>query len=385
MLGKIGLWSIASLLVLALAGCGERSEPAAPPPPTVATMHVNFNPVALTTELPGRLEPWRVAQVRARVGGIVQRRLFTEGSVVEAGQPLFQIEAAEYQAAYDSATAAVASAEVALRRARSQLQRFKSLVKTSALSQQAYDDAMFAEQQAVADLEAARAAARSAQIDLDHTLVRAPLTGRIGRSLVTEGALVGDGEVTHLATIHQLEPIYVNFMQSANEVLAIRRSMLVAKQAEAEPSSRPIEVRLVLDDGSEYPHAGELLFSDITVDPSSGQILLRAQIPNPDQLLLPGMYVRARVEQQPQRAALIPQQAATRNDHSSTVLVVADDGLVEARSVTINGSKNNHWVVVDGLREGEEIIVEGAQKARPGGTVETVPWQQQVIATRTTH
>lgn len=380
MLGKISLLGIVSSLAILLSACDSGSEQAAsPPPPKVATMQVHYGPVMITTELPGRLEPWRVSQVRARVAGIIQQRLFTEGSEVERGQPLFQIEPTEYQAAYDSAKAAVARAEVAVKQAESQVQRYAPLVKSSALSQQAYDDANFARQQAVADLAASQAALRAAKIDLDHTLVRAPLSGRIGRSLVTEGALVGQDEVTHLATIHQLNPIYVNFMQSSSDALAIRKAMLNGGQQAREDV--PLEVRLVLDDGQEYPYAGELLFSDITVDPSSGQILLRAQIPNPDQLLLPGMYVRARIEQQQQQAALIPQQAAMRNENGSTVLVVDDEGRIAVRPVTISGAKDNQWIVVAGLEDGEQVVVEGLMKAPPGTLVETTPWVPHLYAT----
>lgn len=379
MLGKISLLGIVSSLAILLSACDSGSEQAAaPPPPKVATMQVHYGPVMITTELPGRLEPWRVSQVRARVAGIIQQRLFTEGSEVERGQPLFQIEPTEYQAAYDSAKAAVARAEVALKQAESQVQRYAPLVKSSALSQQAYDDANFARQQAAADLAASQAALRAAKIDLDHTLVRAPLSGRIGRSLVTEGALVGQDEVTHLATIHQLNPIYVNFMQSSSDALAIRKAMLNGDQQAREDV--PLEVRLVLDDGQEYPYAGELLFSDITVDPSSGQILLRAQIPNPDQLLLPGMYVRARIEQQQQQAALIPQQAAIRNENGSTVLVVDDEGRIAVRPVTISGAKDNQWIVVAGLEDGEQVVVEGLMKAPPGTLVETTPWVPHLYA-----
>lgn len=384
MLGTRHLLVFTLPLFLALAACQSESDPtsaSSAPPLQVATVHVNFDDVPVVNELPGRLEPWRVAQVRARVGGIVEERLFTEGSEVTAGQPLFQIEPQEYQATYDNAQAAVARAKATLQQTSAQLQRFSELVKTNALSQQTYDDAVFAHQQAEADLAAAQAAARSAKIDLDHTLVRAPLSGRIGRALVTEGALVGKGEVTHLATIQQLDPMYVNFMQSANDVLAIRQTMLHAASARQASSAdiEPMAVRLVMHDGSEYPHSGELLFSDISVDPGSGQIMLRALVPNPDQLLLPGLYVRARITQQQQRAALIPQQAAVRSEQGSTVLVVNEENRIEARAVTISGVQDHHWVVVDGLQEGEQIIVEGLQKAAPGTLVKTVPWSKELI------
>lgn len=384
MLGTRHLLVFTLPLFLALAACQSESDPtpaSSAPPLQVETVHVHFDDVPVVNELPGRLEPWRVAQVRARVGGIVEERLFTEGSEVTAGQPLFQIEPQEYQAAYDNAQAAVARAKATMQQTKAQLQRFSELVKTNALSQQAYDDAVFAHQQAEADLAAAQAAARSAKIDLDHTLVRAPLSGRIGRALVTEGALVGKGEVTHLATIQQLDPMYVNFMQSANDVLAIRQTMLHAASARQTSSEDigPMAVRLVMHDGSEYPHSGELLFSDISVDPGSGQIMLRAVVPNPDQLLLPGLYVRARITQQQQRAALIPQQAAIRSEQGSTVLVVNEENRIEVRTVTISGALDHHWIVVDGLQEGEQIIVEGLQKAAPGTLVTAVPWSKELI------
>lgn len=365
---------------LILVGCSRNSDPGpdAPPPPRVATMQVSLEEVTRIRELPGRLEPWRVAQVRARVEGVVEQRLFEEGSQVEAGQPLFQIEADQYQAAYDHAAAAVLRSQALLEQSAAQLQRYSELVKTRALSQQAYDDARFAHQQAQADHEAARATERSARLDLERTLVRAPVAGRIGRSLVTEGALVGRGEVTHLATIHQLDPIYVNFTQSANELLSLQRSLASgADRAERGEDAPRLEVRLVLDGGEEHPYPGELLFSEVSVDPGSGQITLRALVPNPDQLLLPGLYVRARLAQQQQRAMLIPQQATVRTGQSNTVLVVDDEGRVQRREVTIDGEYDHHWIVTGGLQEGEHIVVEGLQKAAPGGLVTAVPWQQR--------
>lgn len=365
----------AALLGLMLAACGGgESKPAsaqaggAPPPPEVAVVTVAPKTEPLVIELPGRVEASRVAQVRARVNGIVQKRLFQEGSDVKAGQPLFQIDPAPYQAAVDSAKAAQAKAEANLLQAREQATRFKPLADARAISAQDYTNALAAQAQAEADVAAARAALRSAHLNLGYASVTAPISGRIGRALVTEGALVSAAEATQLALIQQIDPVYVNSTQAVADVARLR------KAASAAPPDRSA-VRIVLDDGSELPQRGRLLFTDLSVDPTSAQVTLRIEVANPHALLLPGMYVRARLVQgQIAGATLVPQQAVTRGPQGDSVLVVGEGGMAEPRTVTIAGVSGSDWVVTSGLKAGEQVIVEGFQKMRPGAPVKPVPW-----------
>lgn len=366
----------AALLGLMLAACGGgESKPApaqgggaAPPPPEVAVVTVAPKTEPLVIELPGRVEASRVAQVRARVNGIVQKRLFKEGSDVKAGQPLFQIDPAPYQAAVDSAKAAQAKAEANLLQAREQATRFKPLADARAISAQDYTNALAAQAQAEADVAAARAALRSAHLNLGYASVTAPISGRIGRALVTEGALVSAAEATQLALIQQIDPVYVNSTQAVADVARLR------KAASAAPPDRSA-VRIVLDDGSELPQRGRLLFTDLSVDPTSAQVTLRIEVANPHALLLPGMYVRARLVQgQIAGATLVPQQAVTRGPQGDSVLVVGQGGMAEPHTVTIAGVSGSDWVVTSGLKAGEQVIVEGFQKMRPGAPVKPVPW-----------
>ena len=364
----------AGLLALLLAACGGEHKPAAgsgggaPPPPEVAVITVAPKTTPLVTELPGRVEASRVAQVRARVNGIVQKRLFREGSEVKAGQVLFQIDAAPYQAAVDSAKATLAKAQANLTQAREQATRFKPLADARAISTQDYINAQAAQAQAEADIAAANAALRSAQLNLGYASVTAPISGRIGRALVTEGALVSAAEATQLALIQQIDPVYINSTQAVAEVARLR------KAASAAPMDLST-VRVVLEDGSELPQRGRLLFSDLSVDPTSGQVILRTEIANPQAQLLPGMYVRSRLVQgRIADALLVPQQAVTRGPSGDTVLVVGAGGLAATRSVKIGGASGSDWIVLEGLKEGEQVIVEGFQKMRPGAPVKPVPW-----------
>ena len=321
-----------------LASCGQSgSAPSAPgggggggamPPPEVGVVTVAPGDVGLVTELPGRLEASRVAQVRARAAGIVQQRLFREGSDVRAGQPLFAIDPAPYQAAQASAQATLARAQANLGQAAALAERYKPLVEANAISKQDYANAVAAQKQAEADVAASRAAVQTAQINLGYASVTAPISGRIGRALVTEGALVGQGEATPLAMIQQINPMYVNFTQSASEVLNLRRALEQGRLKRAAGAEGAL-VHVVLEDGSEYANPGRLLFSDLSVDPTSGQITLRAEVPNPDGALLPGLYVRVRLEQaKAGNAVLLPQQAVTRSAQGDTVMVVDADGKV---------------------------------------------------------
>ena len=365
----------ASLLALLLAACGGGGDPkpgagggGAPPPPEVAVVTVQPQTTPLVTELPGRVEASRVAQVRARVNGIVQKRLFREGSEVKAGQLLFQIDPAPYQAAVDSAKATLAKAQANLTQTRELATRYKPLADARAISSQEYVNAQAAQAQAEADIAAAQAALRSAQLNLGYASVTAPISGRIGRALVTEGALVSATEATQMALIQQIDPVYVNATQAVAEVARLRK----AATAMATDLSA---VRVVLEDGSELPQRGRLLFSDLSVDPTSGQVTLRTEIANPQALLLPGMYVRTRLVQgQIAGAMLVPQQAVTRGPQGDSVIVVGEGGMATPRSIKISGASGSNWVVLDGLKAGEQVIVEGFQKMRPGAPVKPVPW-----------
>jgi membrane fusion protein (multidrug efflux system) len=364
-------------LCAALAACGQGSAPpagGAPPPDEVGVVTVAPGVLGLVTELPGRLEASRVAQVRARAAGILQKRLFTEGSQVKVGQALFEIDAAPYQAAFDSARANVAKAEANLMQAGALADRYKPLAEARAISQQEYVSAQAAQKQAQADVAVATAAAQTARLNLGYASVTAPIAGRIGRELATVGALVGQGEATPLALIQQTDPMYVNFTQSAAEVMALRRA-LEAGQLQRAPGELAARVRLLLEDGSEYPRAGRLLFSDLTVDASTGQITLRAEVPNPGGVLLPGLYVRVRLEQaQAGSAITLPQQAVTRSAQGDSVLVVGTDGKVAPRPVKIGGQQGGKWVILDGLKQGEQVMVDGFQKLRGDAPVKPVPW-----------
>ncbi|KQP21804.1 RND transporter [Pseudorhodoferax sp. Leaf267] len=376
--------AILALAVL-LAACGkgdDKKGAAAPagggmPPPEVGVVVATPGDIGLVTELPGRLEASRVAEVRARAAGILQRRLFKEGSDVKAGQPLFAIDAAPYQATYQSSQAQLIRAQANLTRTSDVAKRYAPLVAANAISKQDYDDAVAAKAQAEADVAVAKAAVQTAKISLDYAAVTAPISGRIGRALVTEGALVGQGEPTPLAVVQQINPLYVNFTQSASEALRLRRAMEAGTLKRGTDGAAA--VRIVLEDGSEYAQAGRLLFTDLTVDQATGQITLRAEVPNPKGDLLPGLYVRVRVEQaQATNAISIPQQAVTRTDAGDTLTVVGADGKLAKRTVKIQAGQNNRWIVTEGLKAGEQVMVDGFQKLQmlpPGTPVKAVPWQ----------
>jgi membrane fusion protein (multidrug efflux system) len=376
-LARSAVLSTAMLVV----ACGQQSAPSpggpggGMPPAEVGVVTVAPRSVGLTTELPGRLEASRVAQVRARAAGILQKRLFKEGSDVRAGQALFEIDASPYQASYASAQAALARAQANLTQAAAQAERYKPLLDANAISKQDYINAVAAQKQAEADVASGKAASQIAQINLGYASVTSPISGRIGRALVTEGALVGQGEATQLAVVQQINPMYVNFTQSTTEVLQLRRALESGKFKRASGSDAA-SVRVVLEDGSEYPQTGKLLFSDLTVDPSSGQITLRAEVPNASGILLPGMYVRVRLEQAEANDAItLPQQAVTRGSTGDSVLVVGADGKVTPRPVKIGSAQGGQWVVLEGLKPGEQVMVDGFQKLRGAAPVKAVPWQ----------
>ncbi len=377
------LWVGGLFTVVLLAGCGQGNKDAvavAPPLAQVGVVTVALGDVGLMTELPGRLEASRVAQVRARAAGILQKRLFNEGSDVKAGEALFTIDSAPYAAAYASAQASLARAQANLEQATSLAQRYQPLVKANAVSKQEFANAEAAQKQAEADVAVGKAAVQTAKITLDYASVTAPISGRIGRALVTEGALVGQGEFTQLAVIQQINPMYINFTQSAAEVLKLRKA-LEAGQLKRASGDEAVKVRLVLEDGSAYAQAGRLLFSDLSVDQATGQITLRAEVPNPKGLLLPGLYVRVRLEQaQASNAMLLPQQAVTRSAQGDTVMVVAGDGKVAPRKIKVGESQGNRWVILDGLQAGEQVMVDGFQKLRGPAPVKPVPWTDSAAA-----
>src|SRR4051812_17142870 len=380
-LSQVPAWSFLSPLVLALAlaacGQGNGGAPQAAgggmPPPEVGVVTVALGDVGVVTELPGRLEASRVAQVRARTPGIVQQRLFREGTDVKAGQPLFRIDPSTLQAGEASAKAALARAQANLGQARTLAERYKPLVEANAISKQDYANAVAAQKAAEADVAASEATVRTAQISLTYANVTAPISGRIGRALVTEGALVGQGEATPLAMVQQINPLYVNITQSSSEILGLRRALEQGKVKRSGPQGS--QVKVLLEDGSEYPQPARLLFADLSVDPTSGQVTLRAELPNPNALLLPGMYVRVVLEQgQASNAILLPQQAVTRSQQGDSVMVVAADGKVAPRPIKVGSAQNGQWVVLDGLKAGEQVMVDGFQKLRPGAPVKPVPW-----------
>lgn len=379
---RVAAVSAVTAALLALTACGKSDAPAghggAAPPPEVGVVVATPTNIGLVTELPGRLEASRVSQVRARAAGILQERMFKEGSDVKAGQLLFRIDPAPYAAAARSAEASLARAEANAAQAKALAERYKPLVAANAVSKQEYDNAVAAQKTAEADVGVSRAALTTAKINLGYAAVTAPISGRIGRALVTEGALVGQGDATELAVIQQINPIYVNFTQSATDVLRLRRQM-EAGQFKRASGPNAASVRVVLEDGSEYPLEGRLLFSDLTVDSTTGQVTLRAEVPNPNGNLLPGLYVRVRLEQaQAANAITVPQQAVTRTQQGDTVTVVGEDGKLSKRNVKISAAQDNQWVVLDGLKSGEQVMVDGFQKLQmmpPGTPVKAVPWK----------
>lgn len=356
-------------LALLLTACGAKQAAAPSPnaPTQVGVLVLHTEPVSLTTELSGRTSASLISEVRPQVNGVIKARLFQEGSNVRAGQPLYQIDPATYRASLDSANAALAQAQANAASARLKANRYKELVAINAVSKQENDDAQAAAQAAVANVQAQRAAVQQAQISLGYTQVRAPISGRIGRSAVTPGALVSANQAAALATIQNLDQIYVDVTQSASDLLRLRRAMSTGELGAAASA----QVRLVLEDGSTYPLAGTLAFSDVTVDQGTGSVILRAIFPNPDRVLLPGLYVRAQVQQGVAASAiLVPQAAVSRAPKgSATVFVVGSDGKAQLRPISVSRTVGDKWLVTDGLKAGERVIVEGLQKIQPGAPV----------------
>ena len=351
-----------------ISGCDDKNKAATgAQPPSVIVHIVKTAPFAVTTELPGRTSAFRIAEVRPQVDGIILKRNFTEGSDVQAGASLYQIDPATYQAAYDSAKGNVARAKAAAEIAHLTVKRYQPLVGTQYVSKQEYDQAVATAKQADADLLSAQAAVETARINLAYTRVTSPITGIIGKSSVTEGALVTNGQADALATVQQLDPIYVDLTQSSNDFLQLKQAIEKGSLTKDSASS----VKIVMDNGDIYPQVGKLEFTDVTVDESTGSVTLRALFPNPDHQLLPGMFVRARVDQgvRPD-AILIPQQSVTRTPRGDAlVMVVNAQNKVETRTIQASEAVGDRWLVSNGLNPGDKVIVSGIQHIKAGATV----------------
>ena len=351
----------AVLAIVLVAGCGHKGQPPTTPPPRISFVTVRAQAVPITTELPGRVAGYRTADVRPQVNGIILKRLFIEGGEVKAGQQLYQIDPAPYKATYDSAVAADASA-------RALAERYKPLAEASAVSKQDYDNAVASHLQAQAAVETAR-------INLIYTRVLSPITGRIGRSLITEGALVTANQAIALATVQQLDPVYVDVTQPTTMLLRLKREAAAGLLKQNEMGQA--QVRLRLEDGSDYSRTGTLQFSEVTVDEGTGSVTLRAQVPNPEELLLPGMFVREEIQEGVrQGAVLAPQQGISHDAKGEPdALVVGSDNTVERRMLTIDRAVGDQWLVASGLKPGDRVIVEGIQSAKPGVKVEPEEYQ----------
>lgn len=370
--------ALAASVALALSSCGKADEAAQggqpagreAPAPVVGVVTVHPQTVALTVELPGRLESLRTADVRAQVGGIIQKRLFQEGSYVRAGQPLYQIDSSTYEASLESARAQLATAQATLAKADADLARYKPLVAADAISKQEYDAAVTAKRSAEAGVKAAQAAIKSAGISLNRSRITAPISGFIGQSKVSEGTLLNAGDTTVLATIRQTNPMYVNVTQSASDVMKLRQQVAEGKLLAADGA---IAVGIKFDDGTVYPEKGRLLFADPTVDESTGQITLRAAVPNDQNILMPGLYVRVLMDQVAvDNAFVVPQQAVTRGT-KDTVMIVNAQGGMEPREVTVAQQQGANWIVTSGLKDGDKVVVEGISIAGMTGAKKVTP------------
>lgn len=371
---------VAALAAMTLAGCNKGQQPGAAaggpggaqPPAEVGVVRVSPQTVTLSNELPGRTTPFAIAEIRPQVGGIVLQRAFTEGSDVKAGQMLYQIDPATFQNTYDSAKAALASAEANLETVRLKAERYKDLVAIKAVSSQDYDDAVATLKQAEATVASDKASTETARINLAYTRVASPISGRIGKSTVTQGALVTAGQTTALTTVQQLDPIYVDVTQSSADLLQLRRDL---ESGVLKRAGNAAVVGLKLEDGTPYALEGKLAFTDVTVDASTGSVTLRAVFPNPKHELLPGMFVRAQlVRGERDQSIVVPQQAVSRDTKGQAVVNLAhDDGTFEQRVIKTGAAIGDKWLVTSGLQAGDQVIVEGMQRLRPGVTIKPVP------------
>ena len=369
---RVSGFGAVALVALALAGCKEQPQ-MNPGMPQVSVITVQPKPASIVSELPGRVDAVRDAQIRARVTGIVQKIEFEQGGDVKEGQLLFKIDPAPYRAARDQAAAQLKQSQADLYSAKALADRYAPLVKANAVSKQEYDNAVAGYRQAEASVAAAKANLDNASINLGYTDVTSPITGRIGKPLVTEGALDEATSATQMALVQQLDPVYVDFTQSTSDLAKLRKAFASGQMQKAGQDAARVSV--VLEDGSIYEHAGKLLFTGITVDPTTGQVNLRAEVPNPDSILLPGMYVRVRVDEGiDQQALLVPQQALQRTADGLQSLMLVKDNKIEQVAVKTGSVIDNQWLITSGLKAGDVVVVEGFQKIRPGAPVQASPW-----------
>jgi membrane fusion protein (multidrug efflux system) len=378
------------LLTAGLTACSEGpaapiTQASAPALQDVSVVTVQPSPRPYVRELPGRIAPTRIAEVRARVPGIVIARAFQQGSEVRAGDVLYRLDPAQYEVELQAAEAALNKAVSVFEQETRNAQRMETLAASRAVSQAQHENAIATLSQAKADVAARRADVSRAKLNLDYTTIKAPISGRIGRALVTEGALVGQGEATHLTTIQQLNPVYADFTQSVGEMNQLRRAL--ARGDLETVDGEAAKVRMVLDDGEVYPHEGQLLFSDTTVDPSTGQVTLRGEFPNPSSELLPGMYVRVQIVQGVDPDALaVPQQSVRRNDAgSSEVFVLRGDNRAVVQPIRLGRAVGDHWLIEQGLKPGDRVVVDGFQKFLAGDTVAPQPWSTERRAANRQH
>jgi len=372
---KIMLVLFPLLFALFLLGC-EKKKPM-PQIPEVSVIKIETEEILLTTELPGRTSPYKIAEIRPQVSGIILKRYFTEGSNVKDGEVLYQIDPAQYKAAYDNAKAALSRAEANLQSVKAKYERYQELIKVNAISKQEFDDVKAQYEQTLSEIEALKAQVRNAQINLGYTKITAPISGRIGKSNVTEGALVTAYQAQELTRIQQLDPIYVDIPQSTKELRELERRLEEGRLKYAGKEQN--KVKLILEDGTAYPLEGTLQFKDVTVDPTTGSVTLRAIFPNPKGVLLPGMFVRAVIREGiNKKAILVPQQVVFRDTKGNPFVYIVDkENKVQIRPIQVDRAIGDRWLVSEGLQVGEQVIIEGVQRIMPGAQVKPVPYAEQ--------
>jgi membrane fusion protein (multidrug efflux system) len=363
------------LFALFLLGC-EKKKPM-PQIPEVSVIKIDTEEILLTTELPGRTSPYKIAEIRPQVSGIILKRYFTEGSNVKAGEVLYQIDPAQYKAAYDNAKAALSRAEANLQSVKAKYERYQELIKVNAISKQEFDDVKAQYEQTLSEIEALKAQVRNAQINLGYTKITAPISGRIGKSNVTEGALVTAYQAQELTRIQQLDPIYVDIPQSTKELRELEKRLEQGRLKYAGKEQN--KVKLILEDGTDYPLEGTLQFKDVTVDPTTGSVTLRAIFPNPKGILLPGMFVRAVIREGiNKKAILVPQQVVFRDTKGNPFVYIVDkENKVQIRPIQVDRTIGDRWLVSEGLEVGEQVVIEGVQRIMPGAQVKPVPYTEQ--------
>ncbi len=363
------------LFALFLLGC-EKKKPM-PQIPEVSVIKIDTEEILLTTELPGRTSPYKIAEIRPQVSGIILKRYFTEGSNVKAGEVLYQIDPAQYKAAYDNAKAALSRAEANLQSVKARYERYQELIKVNAISKQEFDDVKAQYEQTLSEIEALKAQVRNAQINLGYTKITAPISGRIGKSNFTEGALVTAYQAQELTRIQQLDPIYVDIPQSTKELRELEKRLEQGRLKYAGKEQN--KVKLILEDGTAYPIEGTLQFKDVTVDPTTGSVTLRAIFPNPKGVLLPGVFVRAVIREGiNKKAILVPQQVVFRDTKGNPFVYIVDkENKVQIRPIQVDRAIGDRWLVSEGLQVGEQVVIEGVQRIMPGAQVKPVPYAEQ--------